>query len=137
MDLRPLLSAAILGLALPAIALAQAESTFPGTLSCDPLPSAKAPLRVPVTVRIAGGRATYASAAQGSAGENGTETGAGTLSIDRRLLLSGQGNARGFAYTARYAGEVGGRGGLLAGTQTWTIGGKSQSRACQLVLGNG
>jgi hypothetical protein len=134
---RPALLAALLALA-PAAAHAQADGAFPGTLSCDALPTGKNALRVPVTVTISGGRASYTFPAQapGSA-SGGTETGTGTLGPDRRLVLTGQGKGNGLAYTARYAGEVSGRGGLLAGTQTWTISGKPYSRPCQLLLGAG
>jgi hypothetical protein len=134
---RPALLAALVALA-PASARAQADGAFPGTLSCDALPTGKSALRMPVTVTISGSRASYTFPAQAPSGASGgTETGTGTLGPDRRLVLSGQGKGNGFTYTARYAGEVSGRGGLLAGTQTWAISGRPYSRPCQLLLGAG
>ncbi|MFL5338476.1 MAG: hypothetical protein ACJ8H8_36280 [Geminicoccaceae bacterium] len=131
------LLAALFALA-PGAARAQADGAFPGTLSCDALPAGNNAFRAQVTVTISGGRARYTFPAQAPGGASGgTETGTGTLGPDRRLVLTGQARGSGFAYTARYAGEVSGRGGLLAGTQTWTIGGKPYSRSCQLLLGAG
>jgi hypothetical protein len=89
--------------------LAQAESTFPGSLFCEASGSMPA-LRAPVTVAITGRTASYTVQAPG-----GAERGTGQLD----------------------AGEVGGRGGLLTGTHTSKAGSKSVTRRCQMTLGDG
>jgi hypothetical protein len=89
-------------------------------------------VRVPITVSISGGRASYSF----PVGSGATETGGGNVP-DRQLVLTGTVKGRGISYTARYAGEVGGRGGTLTGSQTGNAGGKSFTRRCQMTLGNG
>jgi hypothetical protein len=118
--------------------LAQADSTFPGTLFCEAT-GAMAPVRVPLSVAIDGTRASYSfpapSESGGSSGAN--EIGSGVLGANRQFVLSGAASGRGLSYQARYSGELSGRGGLLTGTQTGKAGGKSFIRRCQMTLGNG
>lgn len=123
--LRAIAAAALCaGVAMPGAAFAQAaEGTYPGTISCDPGPNARGAVRGPITVEISGGRARY-----NVSGEGGLESGGGSM-MGRQLVLTGK--ARG--YEARYAGEVGGRGGMLTGTRT----GSGSRRDCQILLGNG
>lgn len=110
--------------------LAQAESTFPGSVFCEESGS-MAPLRAPVTVAITGRTAAYTVQTPG-----GAERGTGQLDTSRGIVLSGTaGGAAG--YQARYAGELGGRGGLLTGTHTGKTGGKAFTRRCQMTLGDG
>lgn len=107
----------------PAAAHAQAaEGTYPGTLSCDARPDARA-VRAPVTVEIERGRAHYTVRTDG-----GVETGGGAMT-GRQLALTGRGNG----YEVRYAGEVSGTGGILTGFRT----AKGSRRPCQMLLGSG
>jgi hypothetical protein len=110
--------------------LAQAESTFPGSLFCEASGSMPA-LRAPVTVAITGRTASYTVQAPG-----GAERGTGQLDSARGITLAG-GSTGASGYGARYAGEVGGRGGLLTGTHTSKAGSKSVTRRCQMTLGDG
>lgn len=118
--------------------LAQAESTFPGTLFCEASGTVAA-VRVPVSVALDGPRARYSFAAPSEAGTPSStlETGSGALDSNRRLTLSGSASGRSVSYQARYAGDLSGRGGLLTGTQTGKAGGKTFTRRCQMTLGNG
>ncbi len=115
-----------------AAAFAQAEGDFPASILCDPSPLASGPARDTLRVARAGGRASYSRRLPGG----GTETGSGVLA-GRSLTLTGSGRGPGFNYTARYAGEASGRGGLLTGRQSWTRGARTGERACQLTLGDG
>ena len=126
------LAAALAVLACPTAASAQAQGDFPATILCDQVAFAAGPARDSLRVIVGGGKASYARNLPGG----GTESGSGPLS-GRALVLIGAGRGPGYSYTARYSGEVTGRGGLLTGRQTWTRGGKSESRACQLTLGDG
>jgi hypothetical protein len=61
--------------------------------------------------------------------------GNGALSEGGRLSLSGSAKGTG-GYQARYGGEIGGRGGRLAGEQTGTAQGKPFRRRCQMIVGD-
>ncbi len=113
------------GVAIAGAAFAQtaAEGTYPGTISCDPGPDAHGATRGPISVEILGGRARYIVE-----GRVGQEAGIGSM-MGRQLVLAGQGRG----YEARYAGEVGGQGGMLTGTRS----GSGSRRNCQILLGNG
>ena len=125
---------AALSAAPPPTRLAQAEGVFPGTLVCSPGPGAGAGFRAGVTVEIDGGRARYTFPAAAASGQQGgSETGTGTLAPDRTLVLEGRARSGATSYTSRYSGKVGGRGGLLTGTQRWASG----SRSCQITIGDG
>ena len=123
---------AVLAALCPARASAQAQGEFPATILCDRSAIAAGPARDTLLVSIRGGKANYSRKLPGG----GTETGSGPLT-GRSLALVGAGRGPGFSYTARYSGDVTGRGGLLTGRQTWTRDGKSEARACQLTLGDG
>ena len=116
----------------PLSALAQAEGDFPATILCDPLPFPSGPARDAFRLDIARGRASYSRQIAGG----GSETGSGILT-GRSLVLTGSGKGRGFTYTARYAGDVGGRGGTLAGSQTFSRAGQATGRRCQVAIGDG
>lgn len=111
-------------------ALAQAQGDYPATLFCEAGGGA-GPIRHSFIVAIAGGRATYAIRAL-----DGSESGTGSLA-GSRLVVTATGRQGGTAYTARYAGEVGGRGGTLTGSRTLGTGARAVTRACQFVLGDG
>lgn len=127
---------AAIACALPGVAAAQgrAEGTYPGTLFCERTPFL-APSRDPVTLTVANGKASFSRALTGVEG-GGTEAAGGVVQ-GGRLVLSGGAKGRGAAFESRYEGEIGGRGGLLTGVQTWTRGGQTVRRACQLTIGSG
>lgn len=121
-----LLAASCLAGAAPP-ALAQAQGAFPAAMVCDAAGAAGRE-RATFAVELGpDGRASY----RVKLGAAPAEVGTGRLA-GRVLTLSG--SAVG-SYTARYTGEITGRGGVLAGTQTPARGGKP--RACQIKLGDG
>ena len=108
-----------------AAAQSRADGTYPGFLVCEALAFVPAS-RDPVILEVAGGRATL------SRTSGGRESASGAVGGGQLVLTGG-----GAGFTSRYAGEVGGRGGLLTGVQTWTRSGGTHRRACQLTVGNG
>lgn len=113
----------------PGVAHAQAQGTYPATLACDAEGMFSRRERTEFELRLEGGQARYLIRIAG----RGQEMGTGVLT-GGRLSLTGSMTGTG-GYTARYSGEVGGRGGVLRGTQSPTGGGKP--RACQIILGDG
>ncbi len=108
-------------------ALAQAQGVFPAAIVCDAVGSGGRE-RATFPVELGpDGRASY----RVKVGAGPTEVGTGRLA-GRVLTLSG--SAAG-SYAARYTGEITGRGGVLAGAQTPTKGGRP--RPCQIRLGDG
>ena len=107
------------------------DAVYRGTLVCDRMPFTKGKMREAIAVTIAGGAAKYSHVVRlhDVAVESVAEQGTGTLSgqnID--LQGSWKGGAR--EYQAKYSGTFVRRSAKLKGTQTWTEGGKTMSRAC-------
>ena len=128
---RTLAALLLVGAAAPAFAQGgRADGAYPSTVFCEAASGLPA-TRERITVTVEGGRATYAYRAGGV-----TESGSGTVVVGR-LTLEGRGRGAAGAYEARYAGELGGRGGLLTGAQVTARGGGAGRRACQMTVGIG
>jgi hypothetical protein len=119
-------------------ASAQAEGTFPGTLFCNATAGIAA-ARLPISLSLDGANPTYTFPAASPTGQSSgaQEKGSGSLTAGRQLVLTGAAKGTGFSYQAHYSGDVNGRGGMLAGTQTGKVGSQSFTRRCQISLGNG
>jgi hypothetical protein len=112
-------------------ALAQVrDAVYRGTLVCDKLPFTPGRMREAIDVTIAHGGVRYAHVVRlREAPEAVTEQGTGKLD-GQHISLEGSWNGGSRHYKARYSGTFVRRSAKLKGTQTWTDGGKTISRAC-------
>ena len=134
----PLLAALLL--AVPA--RGQTRQVWSGILRCATIPGAATlVLHQPITITVAGNRATYERSVRRSntaVATPYTEDGAGTVAPDGSVVLTAEVNARSFAYTARYEGVLPPQGGhaRLVGAQTWLAGTSEPGyrRRCSMEL---
>jgi hypothetical protein len=107
------------------------DAVYRGTLVCDKLPFTSARMREAIEVSITGGAARYNHVVRlrHAAPEPALEQGSGTVDGQKvDLQGSWKGGAR--QYDAKYSGTFVRRSAHLKGTQTWTEGGKTVTRAC-------
>lgn len=128
--------AAAMTIAMAAPAAAQVlDATYRGTMICDKLPFTSDAMREAIEVTIAGNAARYSHVVRLSkvAVEDAAEQGTGTLD-GQGLTLQGGWKGGGRSYEAKYGGSFVRRSAKLRGTQTWTDGGKTVTRACSGVI---
>jgi len=107
------------------------DAVYRGTLVCDKLPFNSARMREAIEVTITGGAARYNHVVRlrDAAPEPALEQGSGTVDGQKvDLQGSWKGGAR--QYDAKYSGTFVRRSAQLKGTQSWTDGGKTVTRAC-------
>ena len=107
------------------------DATYRGTMICDKLPFTSDAMREAIEVTIAGGAGRYSHVVRLSkvAVEDAAEQ--GTVKLDgQSIALQGGWKGGGRSYEAKYSGNFVRRSAKLKGTQTWTDGGKTVTRAC-------
>ena len=107
------------------------DATYRGTLVCEKLPFTRTQMREAIEVTIAGGAARYSHVVRlrDKEAEAVAEQGTGTLS-NQNIDLRGSWKDGGRQYEAKYSGTFVRRNARLKGTQTWTDGAKTITRAC-------
>ena len=107
------------------------DAEYRGTLVCDKMPFTDAKMREAIAVTIAGGAAKYSHVVRlrDGAVEPVAEQGTGTLS-GQNIDLQGSWKGGTREYQAKYSGTFVRRHAKLKGTQTWSEGGKTMTRAC-------
>ena len=107
------------------------DATYRGTMVCDKLPFTSNQMREAIEVRIAAGAARYSHVVRlrNAAVEAAAEQGTGTID-GQKIDLQGSWKNGNREYKAKYSGSFVRRSAKLKGTQTWTDGGKTVSRAC-------
>jgi len=107
------------------------DATYRGTMVCDKLPLISQQTREAIEVTISGGavRYTHVVRLRNAAVEATAEQGTGTLD-GQRINLQGSWKGGSRQYEATYSGSFVRRSARLKGTQSWTDGGKSVTRAC-------
>ena len=107
------------------------DAVYRGTLMCDKLPFTHTSMREAIEVTIAGGAARYSHVVRlrKVAVEDVAEQGTGTID-GQKIDLQGTWKAGSREYKAKYSGSFVRRSAKLKGTQTWTDGGKTVTRAC-------
>ena len=82
------------------------DGTYSGTIACDPIPGVTAgPLKTVFTLRVAGDVITYEREVIRPTGEaplGMTETGRGSITAERELILTGTAKGRTFRIDATY-----------------------------------
>ena len=126
---RKLYGAVIVTADIPSAAQVQ-DAVYRGTLVCDKLPFSAGKGREAIEVTIAGGTVRYSHVVRlRDAAEPVPEQGKGSLN-GQDIELQGAWKSGNRQYEAKYSGAFVRRHADLKGTQTWTDGGKSFTRAC-------
>jgi hypothetical protein len=125
------LAAAIMTATGTPVAAQVLDATYRGTMVCDKLPFTNDKMREAIEVTIAGGTASYNHVVRLRATdvEAAAEQGTGTIN-GQKIDLQGNWKSGGREYQAKYSGTFVRRSARLKGTQTWTDGGKTLTRAC-------
>ena len=116
------------------------DGTYSGTIACDPIPGVTAgPLKTLFTMRVAGDVITYEREVIRPTGEAPlgiTETGRGSITAERELILTGTAKGRTFHSDATYRGKFTGDAIRLTGAQVWTYAEKPtpHTRPCTVEL---
>jgi hypothetical protein len=107
------------------------DAVYNGTMVCDKMPFTNTKMREHIVVTIAGGAVKYRHVVRLRTAEveSAAEQGTGTLS-GQNIDLQGSWKGGTREYQAKYSGTFVRRSARLKGTQTWTEGGKTMSRAC-------
>jgi hypothetical protein len=107
------------------------NAVYRGTLVCDKLPFTDTKMREAIVVTIAGvaARYTHVVRLKAAATETVAEQGYGSV-VGQNIRLQGSWSGESRQYKADYSGTFVRRTARLKGTQTWTDGGKTISRAC-------
>src|SRR5262245_40964449 len=124
------LAAMMAAVATPAAAQVL-DATYRGTMICDKLPFTSDKMREAIEVTISGGTVRYSHVVRLTkvAVEATAEQGTGALD-GQKLSLDGSWKGGNRKYEAKYSGSFVRRSARLRGTQTWTDGGKTITRAC-------
>jgi len=125
------LAAAMMAVVATPAAAQVLDADYRGTLVCDKLPFTETRLRGAIDVTIVGGAAHYSHVVRlkSAAAEAAPEQGFGAV-VGRNISLQGSWSGGGREYKAAYSGTFVRRTARLKGTQTWTVGGKTITRAC-------
>jgi hypothetical protein len=132
MRVRHAVLAAAMMMAISTPAAAQVlDATYRGTMLCDKLPFTNDKMREAIEVTITGGTARYSHVVRLTKVdvEATAEQGAGTID-GQKISLQGSWKGGARSYEAKYSGSFVRRSATLKGTQTWTDGGKTITRAC-------
>ena len=124
--------AAVMMAAMEVPAAAQVlDATYRSTMICDKLPFTSDKMREAIEVTISGGAVRYSHVVRlgKAAVETTAEQGAGMLD-GQKITLDGGWKGEGRSYEAKYSGSFVRRSAMLKGTQIWTAGGKTITRAC-------
>ena len=107
------------------------DATYRGTMVCDKLPFTSDKMREAIEVTITGNVARYTHVVRlrNAAVEAAAEQGTGKID-GQKIDLQGTWKSGSREYTAKYSGSFVRRSARLKGTQSWTDGGKTITRAC-------
>jgi hypothetical protein len=132
MRVRHAVLAAAMMAAMASPAAAQVlDATYRGTMLCDKLPFTNDRMREAIEVTISGGAARYSHVVRLSKVDVEATTEQGTGTIDgQKISLQGGWKGGNRSYEAKYSGSFVRRSATIKGTQTWTDGGKTITRAC-------
>lgn len=128
---RAVLAAAMMMAMATPVAGQVLDATYRGTMVCDKLPFTSGQMREAIEVTVSGSAARYTHVVRlrNAAAEPTAEQGTGTIN-GTRIELQGGWKSGSRQYEAKYSGSFVRRSARLKGTQTWTDGGKTVTRAC-------
>jgi hypothetical protein len=123
-------AAALLGETAAPARAAVLDAVYHGTLVCDRLPFSEAQMREAIEVTVANGTVAYRQVVRlHEVAEMKPEEGTGTLN-GQDITLQGSWKDKNRSYEAKYSGSFVRRSARLKGTQTWTDGSRTVTRAC-------
>ena len=107
------------------------DATYRGTMVCDKLPFTSQQMREAIEVTISGRAVRYNHVVRlrNAAVEATAEQGGGSID-GQKINLQGSWKSGSRQYEATYSGSFVRRSAKLKGTQSWTDGGKTATRAC-------
>ena len=106
------------------------DAVYRGTMVCDRMPIIKTNRREALEVTIEDGKVRYTHVVRlRDASELKPEQGTGTLK-GQDITLEGAWDGGAHSYKAKYGGTFVRRSVHLTGTQTWSVDGKTVTRAC-------
>ena len=124
-----LVAATIAAMSAPAAAEVL-DAVYRGTLVCEKLPFTKMQMREAIDVTISGGAARYNHVVRlRDKASEVLEKGTGAVK-GQNIELQGSWKDENRQYEAKYSGTFVRRSAQLKGTQSWTDGGKTVTRAC-------
>jgi hypothetical protein len=125
------LAAAMMTAMATPVAAEVLDATYRGTMVCDKLPFTSDKMREAIEVTITAGAARYSHVVRlrNAAVEATAEQGTGKID-GQNIDLQGTWKSGGREYQAKYSGSFVRRSARLKGTQSWTDGGKTITRAC-------
>ena len=125
------LAAAIMMATASPTAAQVVDATYRGTMLCDKLPFTNDKMREAIEVTVTGGTARYSHVVRLSKVDVEATAEQGTGTIDgQKIGLQGSWKGGSRSYEGKYSGSFVRRSATLKGTQTWTDGGKTVTRAC-------
>jgi hypothetical protein len=125
------LAAAMMAAMATPVAAEVLDATYRGTMVCDKLPFTSDKMREAIEVTITAGAARYSHVVRlrNAAVEATAEQGTGKVE-GQNIDLQGSWKSGSREYQAKYSGSFVRRSARLKGTQSWTDGGKTITRAC-------
>ncbi|MBR1213914.1 hypothetical protein [Bradyrhizobium sp. JYMT SZCCT0180] len=128
---RAVLAAAMMATMGTPVAAEVIDATYRGTMVCDKLPFTSDKMREAIEVTISGSAARYTHVVRlrNAVVEATAEQGTGKID-GQKIDLQGTWKSGSREYQAKYSGSFVRRSANLKGTQTWTEGGKTVTRAC-------
>jgi hypothetical protein len=128
---RAVLAAAMMAATGTPVAGQVLDATYRGTMVCEKLPFTSGQMREAIEVTVSGNAARYTHVVRlrNAAVEATAEQGTGTVS-GTKIDLQGGWKGGSQQYEAKYSGSFVRRSARLKGTQSWTDGGKTVTRAC-------
>jgi hypothetical protein len=125
------LAAAMMTAMATPVAAEVLDATYRGTMVCDKLPFTSDKMREAIEVTITAGAARYSHVVRlrNAAVEATAEQGTGKID-GQNIDLQGTWKSGSREYQAKYSGSFVRRSARLKGTQSWTDGGKTITRAC-------
>lgn len=116
------------------------DGSWHGQITCAKLSFTKGAQKVPMTMTVSGGQATYSRQVynKDNTAVVGTERGNGSVASDGAIKLTATWKSTKadpkYTYTASYRGGSTASAAHLSGTQVWMYEGKTENRACSIVL---
>jgi hypothetical protein len=112
------------------------DGAYRGMIVCEKMKNAPFILRAPFDITVNGKAVMAARPVFNLRGTRvvGSEIAAGTLGDDGSITLTSAWKAGRASFQGSYGGSLGDKGGVLTGTQSWSVPDGTRSRACSVAI---